>query len=123
MSKGALIFQGSTQKYSVSNFISFTGKFAQRPNTTQRKLIQPNISTSYPVTDIKVNVTDASFINDEIIEIHFENVDERLSRPLGKRTSSSPLLLLPFPSQAVQCPETVRSPCAILLHLSDYLRV
>ena len=44
------------------------GKFAQRPNMTKVKIISD-------LSD-QIKVTDANFINDELIEVHFENVDE-----------------------------------------------
>lgn len=52
------------------------GKFAQRPNMTQVKLISDPAEYFDLLSSDKVNVTDANFINDEIIEVHYENVDE-----------------------------------------------
>ena len=58
-------------------FISvLIGKFAQRPNMTQVKLISDPTEYFDLLSSDKVNVTDANFINDEIIEVHFENADD-----------------------------------------------
>ena len=52
------------------------GKFAQRPNMTQVRLISDPAEYFDLYSCDKVNVTDANFINDEIIEVHYENTDE-----------------------------------------------
>ena len=51
-------------------------KFAQRPNMTQVRLISDPAEYFDLLSSDKVNVTDANFINDEIIEVHYENTDE-----------------------------------------------
>ena len=50
--------------------------FAQHPNMTQVKLISNPAKYFDLLSSNKVNVTDANFINNEIIEVHYENVDE-----------------------------------------------
>ena len=57
-------------------FLFLIGKFAQRPNMTQVKMISDPAEYFDLLSSDKVNVTDANFINDEIIEVHYENVDE-----------------------------------------------
>ncbi|CAB4018178.1 DNA polymerase [Paramuricea clavata] len=55
---------------------SFWGKFAQRPNMTKVKIISDPAEYFDLLSSDQINVTDANFINDELIEVHFENVDE-----------------------------------------------
>ncbi|CAB4015323.1 DNA polymerase [Paramuricea clavata] len=52
------------------------GKFAQRPNMTKVKIISDPAEYFDLLSSDQINVTDANFINDELIEVHFENVDE-----------------------------------------------
>ena len=52
------------------------GKFAQRPNVTKVKIISDPAEYFDLLSSDQVKVTDANFINDELIEVHFENVDE-----------------------------------------------
>ena len=51
-------------------------KFAQRPNMTKVKIISDPAEYFDLLSSDQINVTDANFINDELIEVHFENVDE-----------------------------------------------
>ncbi|CAB3995510.1 Retrovirus-related Pol poly from transposon 412 [Paramuricea clavata] len=55
---------------------SFWGKFAQRPNMTKVKIMSDPAEYFDLLSSDQINVTDANFINDELIEVHFENVDE-----------------------------------------------
>ena len=57
-------------------FLFLIGKFAQHSNMTQVKLISDPAEYFDLLSSNKVNVTDANFINNEIIEVHYENVDE-----------------------------------------------
>ena len=51
----------------------FLGKFAQRTNMTKVELIKdPQIFFDYLTSD-EINVLDARFVSDEMIEIHYEN--------------------------------------------------
>ena len=57
--------------------ISFlVGKFAQRPNMTKVKIVSDPAEYFDLLSSDQINVTDANFINDEHIEVQFENVDE-----------------------------------------------
>lgn len=58
------------------SFYITIGKFAQRPNMTQVKIISDPAEYFDLLSSDKITVTDANFINDELIEVHFENVDE-----------------------------------------------
>ena len=52
------------------------GKFAQHPNMTKVVLISDPADYFDLLSSDKVAVVDANFINDEIIEVHYENTDE-----------------------------------------------
>ena len=52
------------------------GKFAQRPIMTKVVLISDPTDYFDLLSSDKVTVVDANFINDEIIEVHYENTDE-----------------------------------------------
>ena len=52
------------------------GKFAQRPNMTKVKIISDPAEYFDLLSSDQIKVTGANFINDELIEVHFENVDE-----------------------------------------------
>ena len=52
------------------------GKFAQRTNMTKVKIISDPAEYFDLLSSDQIKVTDANFINDELIEVHFENVDE-----------------------------------------------
>ena len=56
--------------------IFYIGKFAQRPNMTQVRLIKDPVEYFDLLSNDEVTVTDANFINDKIIEVHFKNTDE-----------------------------------------------
>jgi hypothetical protein len=60
----------------VKNLSFLVGKFAQRPNMTKVKIISDPAEYFDLLSSDQINVTDANFINDELIEVHFENVDE-----------------------------------------------
>ena len=60
----------------VKNLSFLVGKFAQRPNMTKVKIISDPTEYFDLLSSDQINVTDANFINDELIEVHFENVDE-----------------------------------------------
>ena len=54
-------------------FIILVGKFAQRTNITKVEIItDPQVYFDYLTSD-KINVLDARFVSDEIIEIDYEN--------------------------------------------------
>ncbi|XP_028394389.1 uncharacterized protein LOC114518565 [Dendronephthya gigantea] len=55
---------------------SFWGKFAQRPNMGQVKIISDPAEYFDLLSSDKINVTDVNFINDELIEAHYENIEE-----------------------------------------------
>ncbi|XP_028412509.1 uncharacterized protein LOC114535345 [Dendronephthya gigantea] len=62
---------------------SFWGKFAQRPNMSKVELIaDPQVYFDYLTSD-EINVLDANFVNDEVIEIHYEN-NENFIAPNSK---------------------------------------
>ena len=62
--------------YFINVSFLILGKFAQRPNMTKVKIISDPAEYFDLLSSDQIKVTDASFINDELIEVHFENVDE-----------------------------------------------
>ena len=62
--------------YFVNLSFLILGKFAQRPNMTKAKIISGPADYFDLLSSDQIKVTDANFINDELIEVHFENVDE-----------------------------------------------
>ena len=60
----------------VKNLSFLVGKFAQRPNMTKVKIISDPAEYFDLLSSDQINVTDANFINDELIEVRFENVDK-----------------------------------------------
>ncbi|CAB4004898.1 Hypothetical predicted protein, partial [Paramuricea clavata] len=60
----------------VKNLSFLLGKFAQRPNMIKVKIISDPAEYFDLLSSDQINVTDANFINEELIEVHFENVDE-----------------------------------------------
>jgi hypothetical protein len=60
----------------IKSLSFLVGKFAQRPNMTKVKIISDPAEYFDLLSSDQINVTDANFINDELIEVHFENVDE-----------------------------------------------
>lgn len=52
------------------------GNFSQRTNMTKVKIISDPTEYIDLLSSDQINVTDANFINDELIEVHYENVDE-----------------------------------------------
>ena len=57
-------------------YIFFIGKFAQKANMTKVKLVSEPKEYFNMLTSDKVKVTDASFVNDDVVEIHYENKDD-----------------------------------------------
>ena len=53
--------------------IFYIGKFAQRPNMTQVRLIKDPVEYFDLLSNDEVTVTDANFINDEIIVNNYFN--------------------------------------------------
>ena len=62
--------------YFINVSFLILGKFAQRPNMTKVKIISDPAEYFDLLSSDQIKVTDANFINDELIEVHFENVDE-----------------------------------------------
>ena len=60
----------------VKNLSFLVGTFAQQPNMTKVKIVSDPAEYFDLLSSDQINVTDANFINDELIEVHFENVDE-----------------------------------------------
>ena len=72
-----------TKRKNKSGFLYFINvsflilrKFAQRPNMTKVKIISDPAEYFDLLSSDQIKVTDANFINDELIAVHFENVDE-----------------------------------------------
>ena len=64
-------------------FIILAGKFAQRTNMTKVEMItDPQVYFDYLTSD-EINVLDARFVSDEMIEIHYEN-NENFIAPNAK---------------------------------------
>ena len=64
-------------------FFFFIGKFAQRPNMTKVELISDVQTFLDYLTSEEINVLDANFVSDEVIEIHYEN-NENFVTPNSK---------------------------------------
>ena len=62
--------------YFINVSFLILGKFAQRPNMTKVKIISDPAEYFDLLSSDQIKVTDANFINDELIEVHFENVDK-----------------------------------------------
>ena len=62
--------------YLINVSVLILGKFAQRPNMTKVKIVSDPAEYFDLLSSDQIKVTDANFINDELIEVHFENVDE-----------------------------------------------
>ncbi|CAB4040226.1 Hypothetical predicted protein [Paramuricea clavata] len=60
----------------VKNLSFLVEKFVHRPNMTKIKIISDPAEYFDLLSSDQTNVTDENFINDEFIEVHFENVDE-----------------------------------------------
>ena len=56
-------------------FIYLIGKFAQKPNMSKVKLVSEPKEYFDVLTSDKIEVTDASFVSDDVIEIRYENKD------------------------------------------------
>ena len=74
----------TTQKRNVTVvFIIFVGKFAQHTNMTKVEMItDPQVYFDYLTSD-EINVLEARFVSDEMIEIHYEN-NENFIAPNAK---------------------------------------
>ena len=57
-------------------FIYLIGKFAQKPNMSKVKLVSEPKEYFDVLTSDKIEVTDASFVSDDVIEIRYENKDD-----------------------------------------------
>ena len=60
------------KKYFIPSFI---GKFAQRPNMAKVKLISDASEYFDMLTSDEIEVTDVSFVSDDVIEVQFENTE------------------------------------------------
>ena len=53
--------------------LCFAGKFAQKPNMTKVKLVSEPEEYFDMLTSDEIEVTDASFVSDDVIELRYEN--------------------------------------------------
>ncbi|CAB3997155.1 DNA polymerase [Paramuricea clavata] len=60
----------------IADYAAKEGKFAQWPNMTKVKIISDPAKYFDLLSSDQINVTVVNFIDDELIEVHFENIDE-----------------------------------------------
>ena len=59
--------------YNILFHLCFAGKFAQKPNMTKVKLVSEPEEYFDMLTSDEIEVTDASFVSDDVIELRYEN--------------------------------------------------
>jgi hypothetical protein len=83
------------------------GKFPQRPNMTKVELISDVQTFLDYLTSDEINVLDANFVSDQVIEIHYEN-NENFVTP----NSKTPLLQPPMhDSSSTECWTNCKKEC------------